>query len=156
MKYIVRALKYFVYLCVFVALCILLIYLVRGGHGSLEGMLKDGYNSLWMMAAVVAAFSAIYPSFGYGKRTVSAAGSDEEVLPKAAEYLRNHGYELIKTDAKGVQLWRKTSFLARFRNMFEDKIYLTRTFGGFELEGRLKEVIRLDGGLFELFNPSQE
>ncbi len=155
MKYIIRSLKYFICLCIFLVLCILIIYLARGGHGSLEAMFNDGYNSLWKMALVVALFAAVYPSFGYGKRRVVAAGSDDEVLPRVRDYMESHGYELVRTTDTG-SVWRRSSILARIRNMFEDKIYLTRRLGGFELEGRLKEVIRLDSGLYELFNPVEK
>lgn len=156
MKYIIRSLKYFVYLTIILILFVAAIYLITAKGAPLESMLKDGYNSLWKMALIVLAFAAVYPSFGYGKRTISARGSADEIIPTITKTLEAKGYILVSRDSEDNLVFRKASTLARITAMFEDKVYFTRNLGGYEMEGRLKEIVRLDTALYELFQEPGE
>lgn len=153
MKYIIRSIKYFVYLCLLLTLFIAIIYIVRGGTGSVAEMFNDGYDSLWKMAIVVAAFAALYPTFGYGKRNITAPGTTEEILPKISEFMKSRGYMVVEDKDGEKVVFRKTAISARISKMFEDKVYFTRTADGYEMEGILKEIVRLDSGLLDIFRP---
>ena len=156
MKYIIRSLKYFVYLTIILILFVAAIYLITAKGAPLESMLKDGYNSLWKMALIVLAFAAVYPSFGYGKRNLRAKGAADEIIPTIEKTMGEKGYILVSRDHQDNLVFRKASTLARITAMFEDKVYFTRNLGGYEMEGRLKEIVRLDSALYELFQEPGE
>ena len=156
MKYIIRSLKYFVYLTIILILFVAAIYLITAKGAPLESMLKDGYNSLWKMALIVAAFAAVYPSFGYGRRNLRAKGAADEIIPTIEKAMGAKGYILVSRDQQDNLVFRKASTLARITAMFEDKVYFTRNLGGYEMEGRLKEIVRLDSALYELFQEPGE
>ena len=156
MKYIIRSLKYFVYLTIILILFVAAIYLITAKGAPLESMLKDGYNSLWKMALIVLAFAAVYPSFGYGKRNLRAKGAADEIIPTIEKTMGEKGYILVSRDQQDNLVFRKASTLARITAMFEDKVYFTRNLGGYEMEGRLKEIVRLDSALYELFQEPGE
>ena len=156
MKYIIRSLKYFVYLTIILILFVAAIYLITAKGAPLESMLKDGYNSLWKMALIVLAFAAVYPSFGYGRRNLRAKGAADEIIPTIEKTLGAKGYILVSRDSEDNLVFRKASTLARITAMFEDKVYFTRNLGGYEMEGRLKEIVRLDTALYELFQEPGE
>ena len=54
MKYLVRALKYFVYLFIILALLIAVLVLTKVVDGNLSTMFVNGTDSLWQIALVMA------------------------------------------------------------------------------------------------------
>ena len=70
MTYIRRAVKYLIQLT--------LIFLLIVGILMLAGMIpqevslafRKGWESVWLILALFAAMAAVYPLFGYGKRTI--------------------------------------------------------------------------------------
>ena len=68
MKYIVRALKYFVYLSLLLVLFIVVLSLFGMVGNNVDEIFKGGADSIWKIVAIVAVFSAIYPAVGYGRR----------------------------------------------------------------------------------------
>ena len=156
MRYIIRALKYFVYLTLILIIFIAAIYLITAKGAPLESMLKDGYNSLWKMALIVAAFAAVYPSFGYGKRRIRATGEADEIIPKIEATLNARGYVLESRDTEDNLVFRKASKLARAAKMFEDTVRFTRSLSGYEMEGKLKDIVRLDTALYQVFEEPGE
>ena len=156
MKYLIRSLKYFLQLTILLVLFMTAIYFITAKGASLESMLKDGYNSLWKMAGIVAVFAAVYPRFGYGKRRIRAKGSAEEILPKIEAHMNARGYELVSRDAEDNLVFRQASFAARLSRMFEDQIYFTRALSGYEMEGRLKDIVRLDTAFYQIFEETDE
>ena len=81
MKYIIRSLKYYCYLIVLLTLIILALVLTGFVEADLSQMFVNGYDSLWQIALIMLAFAAIYPRFGFTKRTVHLYGSPEELRP---------------------------------------------------------------------------
>lgn len=156
MRYIIRALKYFVYLTLILILFVAVIYLITAKGAPLESMFKDGYNSLWKMALIVAAFAAVYPSFGYGKRRIRATGPADEIIPKIEATLNARGYVLENRDAQDNLVFRKASKLDRAAKMFEDTVRFTRALSGYEMEGKLKDIVRLDTALYQVFEEPGE
>ena len=155
MKYIVRALKYYLYLLVLLVLFVAVIYFITGHGAPLESMFKEGYDSLWKMALIVLALAAIYPRFGYGKRRIRVKGPAEEIIPKIEAHMNARGYELESRDAEDNLVFRQASFFGRLFKMF-DKVYFTRSLSGYEMEGRLKDIVRLDTAFYEIFEETDE
>lgn len=146
MKYLLRAVKYYIYLWVILALVILILQTAHLVQGSIEDMFIHGYDSLWQMAIVMAVLALLYPRMGYTRRHVRIKGSPEETAPKLAEYMRARGYKLSKQDGDTC-VWHMSGLFTRIVKMGEDAVTITRVMDGYEIEGLTKEVIRIDTAL---------
>ncbi len=146
MKYIVRALKYFVYLMVILALIIAVMMLAGFVEKDISKVFVHGYDSLWQIALIMAVFAAIYPRFGFSSRTAHFFGTPEEADAALDNVMELHGYRLEK-DADGVRSYVKRSPFSRMLKMWEDRITVTRTLAGLEMEGLTKDMVRLISGV---------
>lgn len=146
MKYLIRAAKYYLY--ILIVLVIILFVLVRLdlANADLSEMFRNGYDSLWQIALILLAFSAIYPKFGYGSRHMRAPGSYSELRSAIVEFMDGRGYRL-REEKDETMVFVLRAPLARLFRMFEDEITLTREMTGYSVEGRVKDVVRLIGGL---------
>ena len=150
MKYILRSIKYFVYLAIMLAIFIAALLALGFIEGPIDNIFKNGADSIWQMALIVAAFAAVYPMLGYGKRNVRIWGEPEQVWPEIVDFMTGRGYILAEGNAQNAK-FRLASKLKRILRMGEDTITFTRTIGGYTLEGRTKEIVRLDTGLTQKF-----
>ena len=155
MKYLIRSLKYFLQLTILLVIFVAAIYFITAKGAPLESLFKNGYNSIWSMLAIVAVLAAVYPRFGYGKRRIRAKGEANEIIPKIETYMNARGYELVSRDAEDNLVFRQASFLGRLSKMFDD-VYFTRALSGYEMEGRLKDIIRLDTAFYQIFEETDE
>ena len=151
MKYLLRSIKYFIYLAIMLAIFIAALLALGFIEGPIDNIFKNGADSIWQMALIVAAFAAVYPMLGYGKRNVRIYGEPEQVWPEIVELMKGRGYILTEGDAQGAK-FRLASNLGRVMRMGEDTITFTRNIGGYSLEGRTKEIVRLDTGLTQRFD----
>ena len=151
MKYLRRSIKYFIYLAIMLAIFIAALLALGFIEGPIDNIFKNGADSIWQMALIVAAFAAVYPMLGYGKRNVRIYGEPEQVWPEIVEFMKGRGYILTEGDAQGAK-FRLASNLGRVMRMGEDTITFTRNIGGYSLEGRTKEIVRLDTGLTQRFD----
>ena len=151
MKYLLRSIKYFIYLAVMLTIFIAALLALGFIEGPIDNIFKNGADSIWQMALIVAAFAAVYPMLGYGKRNVRIYGEPEQVWPEIVEFMNGRGYILTEGDAQGAK-FRLASKLSRVMRMGEDAITFTRNIGGYSLEGRTKEIVRLDTGLTQRFD----
>ena len=151
MKYLLRSIKYFIYLAIMLAIFIAALLALGFIEGPLDNIFKNGADSIWQMALIVAAFAAVYPMLGYGKRNVRIYGEPEQVWPEIVEFMKGRGYILTEGDAQGAK-FRLASNLGRVMRMGEDTITFTRNIVGYSLEGRTKEIVRLDTGVTQRFD----
>ena len=151
MKYLLRSIKYFIYLAIMLAIFIAALLALGFIEGPIDNIFTNGADSIWQMALIVAAFAAVYPMLGYGKRNVRIYGEPEQVWPEIVEFMNGRGYILTEGDAEGAK-FRLASNLGRVMRMGEDTITFTRNIGGYSLEGRTKEIVRLDTGLTQRFD----
>ena len=156
MKYIVRALKYFVYISLIVTVIMLILVALKLVSPDVNVMFREGWGSILKIAVMFLAVSAIYPKFGYGKRRIRAKGSTDEILPKIEAHMNDRGYVLVSRDAEDNLVFRQASFISRLFKMFEDKVYFTRALSGYEMEGRLKDIVRLDTAFYQIFEETDE
>ena len=94
MKYLLRSIKYFIYLAVMLAIFIAALLALGFIEGPIDNIFKNGADSIWQMALIVAAFAAVYPMLGYGKRNVRIYGEPEQVWPEIVEFMNGRGYIL--------------------------------------------------------------
>ena len=142
MRYFIRAAKYFVQLMVILTLIIAILIVAKVVDSDISKIFVNGYDSLWQIALMMAAFAAIYPRFGYARRQAIIPGSDEEAAPQLEKAMTAFGYEKeLRSD--GVLAYRKRSAADRFMRLWEDRITVTRFVSGYELEGPNKDIVRL-------------
>ena len=65
MRYLIRAVKYFVFICLFVAFTLLILVLIGAVSSDIDVMFDQGWVSVGKIALMFAVVAAIYPRFGY-------------------------------------------------------------------------------------------
>ena len=145
MKYLVRSLKYFVQLIVMLALFITVLVLLGFIDADINRMFVGGASSVWKIAGIVAVFAAVYPRFGYTSRRIFAAGDFAEASPSVMQEMAERGYVLEKTEGEDMS-FRLKSPVAKATRLWEDRICMSRTMNGWEIEGPSKDVIRIVNG----------
>jgi len=142
MRYIIRAAKYFVQLMVILVLLIAILIVAKVVDSDISQIFVNGYDSLWQIALLMAAFAAIYPRLGYARRDAVVPGSDEDVYPLLDKVMTARGYEKEqRTDGK--LCYRKSSVGDRIMRLWEDRITVERIATGFSVEGYNKDVVRI-------------
>ena len=155
MKYLVRVLKYFVYITVVMALILLVLSLLGIVEKDVSAMFRNGWNSLWQIALMFLVVSAVYPRVGFCKRGARIRGTYEELRPGLVRYMAEHGYE-IETEEGENLTFRRKGFLARLSKLiFEDRITFERDRAGYYIEGRTKDVVRIVSGLEHIFRDGE-
>lgn len=146
MKYIVRALKYFVYLSLLLVLFVLALSLLGLVGNSVDDIFKGGTESIWKIVAIVAVFSAIYPAVGYGRRRLMTPGAFSEIRDGIVSAMAERGYELEKEEGENLS-FRLRGGVQRLLHMYEDRLVFTRCMGGFDVEGRVRDSVRVISAL---------
>lgn len=149
MKYIRRAAKYFVQLLVILSLIIAILMVAKIVDSDISQIFVNGYDSLWQIALLMAAFAVMYPRLGYARREAIIAGPDEEVYPVLDRVMTAHGYAREQR-ADGLVCYRKAAFGDRLTRLWEDRITVDRIATGFGLEGYNRDVVRLVNGIRDL------
>jgi hypothetical protein len=142
MKYIVRAVKYFFYICVFVTIILLIMVLLGVVSSDVNVMFKEGWRSIGKIAIVFAAISAIYPLFGYRKLLAGVLGELDGLRDDLVKCMEERGYRLESEDGD-TMTFRSRSALNRIFRVWEDRITITKTLGGFEVEGLSRDIARI-------------
>lgn len=155
MKYLIRAIKQFFYLTLF--LCLIILILVKAGfvEADLSQMFVHGYDSIWQMALIIAIFAGVYPRLGYSSRELRIPGSDEELLPGLKAVMEDKGYKVEKEE-NGTVTFIKRAPLSRFMKLWEDRITFTRTVSGYSLEGLTKDIARAASAIEFKFSVPEE
>ena len=146
MKYIVRSLKYFCYLMVLLALIIGILVGTGFVEADLSKMFINGYDSLWQIALIMLFFALIYPRFGFSRRKVRLYGSPEQLRPDIMRVMENLGYRL-EGGQDGSYTFLRRSGLSRALKMWEDRISISPSAGGLEIEGLTRDLPRIVSAL---------
>ena len=147
MRYFIRSVKYFVQLMVILALIIAILIVAKVVDSDISKIFVNGYDSLWQIALLMAAFAAIYPRLGYARREALVPGSDEETGPLLHQVMYAHGYAEESSADPQVRIYRKRAVADRLTRLWEDRISVRRCATGYELEGINKDVVRLCNAL---------
>ena len=142
MKYLIRAVKYFFYICVFVTIILLIMVLLGVVSSDVNVMFKEGWRSIGKIAIVFAAISAIYPLFGYRKLLAGVLGELDGLRDDLVKCMEERGYRLESEDGD-TMTFRSRSALNRIFRVWEDRITITKTLGGFEVEGLSRDIARI-------------
>lgn len=144
MKYIVRSLKYLLFICVlYLALLWLSSISTYGGTIDVMTMLKAQLSSdrgLWLVVAFVV-LALCYPKFGYVRRVVEGAAIEADRL-RIDNAMQLYGFKFAEV-RDGVLVYRAEGVVRRIILLFEDEIVVRRHEGGIEVEGKRREVVRI-------------
>ena len=146
MKYTIRAIKYFIYYFILLAVIMCILILIKAVPSHIEDMFRNGYKSVGQIAILFAAISAIQPKFSYVKRNANIGGAYGEIRQGLIDYMAEKGY-VLETENGENMTFRVKSFVYKFLRMFEDRLTFTRAFGGFEIEGSNRDMTRILRGL---------
>ena len=146
MKYIIRAVKYYFYFCILLALMLGILSVCHVIEGPVEGMFREGYDSLIKIAIMFGCVSAVYPLFGFMKKEALIPGEYGEIRDGVVGYMESRGYRLESEQDENLT-FRSRSAVNRLFRMYEDRITLTRRVTGFNVEGLRKDVVRIVYGL---------
>ena len=156
MKYIVRAVKYFIYICVLVTIILLVLVLTHFVSSDINVMFKEGWRSVAKILLVFAGIAAIYPLFGYRKLLAGVLGELGGLRDGVVRCMEERGYRLESEDSE-TMTFRSRSVLNRIFRVWEDRITVTKTLGGFEVEGLSRDVARIVPALeYRFRNPDSE
>jgi len=152
MKYAIRAIKYFFYYCILLAIILFALKALNIVEtSSIDDIFRNGYKSLVEIAIMFAVFSGIYPKFGFCKMTTAINGTLIDRKSEIVAYMHEKNYVLGKEE-DGVLKFHRASILQRTTRMFEDTVTLTQTLEGIEIEGLRRDVIILMHGLENKLN----
>ena len=151
MKYLVRVLKYFVFITVVMALILFVLSLLGIVEKDVNAMFRNGWDSLWQIGLMFLVVSAVYPRVGFCRLGARIPGTSEEIRPGLVRYMAERGYE-IETEEGENLTFRRKGFIARLgKLLFEDRISFERDRAGYYIEGRTKDVVRIVSGLEHIF-----
>ena len=131
---------------VLLALIIAVLVLTGFVEADLSKMFINGYDSLWQIALIMLAFALLYPRFGFSKRSARLFGSPEELRPGMVRVMEDLGYSL-ESEKDGAFAFRRRSPVSRALKMWEDRITLTPSVTGVEVEGLTRDLTRIVSGL---------
>ena len=142
LTYLLRCVKYFIYLAVILTLVLYVLSLAGMTEWDVNVMFSEGTKSVWKIVGMLAAVSLVYPSVGFQRRKAVLAGSWEERRDEIVAVMADKGYVLVSETPDGA-VFRSRNIVLRIFRMFEDKVVVRQVFGGFELEGLRKDIVRL-------------
>ncbi len=158
-RYGVRAIKYLVLLCVIYLGIMALMYhtgtmglpTVEGFWETLSLQLFHTQRGRWMIPALLL-LAALYPRFGFVKRTVSPCDWEAN-RTQIENAFKAYGFQLVACSEQEMR-FRGGHWTTRLQYLFEEEICVRRQGEGVELEGirraAVKIAFRLEGYLSHL------
>ena len=146
MKYIIRAIKYFFYFAIVTTAIVAVLIFIGAVENNIDAIFEGGYNALWKMAIFFAAVAAVYPSLAFIKRDIAFDGGFEAHKDDIIDYMKERQYELETSTENGLS-FRIKGIAGKLTKMNEDRITITPTLEGAQMEGLRKDIIRLAMGL---------
>jgi hypothetical protein len=152
MKYLVRSIKYFIYFSLMCTVIVSVLVMIGAVEGDINSIFEDGYASIGKIAIFFALVAAVYPKVGFINRGISSDKEWSEVRNDVIEYMKERQWEL-ESESDGAATFRVKGVAARLSKMYEDRITLTRSAEGYQMEGLRKDVMRLATGLEHRLDP---
>ena len=146
MRYIIRAFKYFIQITVIMTVVIAALMLLGLVSRDIGVAFRQGWKSIGYILLMFAGVSAVYPYFGYARRSVDLKGSFAEIRDGIVEVMKARGYVLEKEEGEHLS-FRLSSPAARLARLWEDRLTFTRELGGYSVEGLNKDLVRVVNAL---------
>lgn len=144
-RYVIRAVKYFCWFAVLFVLIISILIFTKfvPSDGGVEGLFINGWKSVLEICAVFFIFSAVYPKLGYQKRKVQIPGEWNEVADAVKGYFAERDDYVPESESAEKICYRARKTAVRIARRWEDRLTVTPTFGGIEIEGPSKDIARV-------------
>ena len=155
MKYLIRAVKYFFYFAFLTTAIVLVLVAIGAVEGDINSIFDGGYSALWKIAIFFAVIAAVYPKVGFIRREIPLDKEWNEIREDVTGYFRDRRY-VLESESEGVVTFRFRDIAGKLSKMYEDRLTLTKTPEGYELEGLRKDVMRLAAGLEHHLAPHTE
>ena len=152
MKYLIRSIKYFIYFSVTCSLIVTALVLIGAVEGGVDNIFEEGYRSIGKIAIFFAIVSAAYPKFGFIRRDMSFSGAWDDIRGKVVEFMDERQY-VLETEGADKVTFRLKGIAGRISKMAEDRVTLTKSEEGWQMEGLRKDVLRLASGLENRLTP---
>lgn len=144
MKYIIRSLKYLLFICVlYVALLWLSSISTYGGEIDTMTLLKAQLSSdrgVWLVVAFVV-LALLYPKFGYMRRAIAGADIESDRV-RIDNAMQLYGFKFSEL-RDGALVYRAEGVVRRIILLFEDEIIVRQIEGGIEVEGKRRQAVRI-------------
>lgn len=147
MRYVIRAVKYFVQVSLTMAVILLILMAAGLISTDINVAFQSGWRSVGIIAILFGAVSGIYPIFGYSKRTVNAKGAPQEHRSVIIDTMEARNYKLEKEADDGSLYFRLRSIPAQIFRLWEDRVSITPVLGGFQVEGLTRDITRIASNL---------
>ena len=151
MKYLIRSIKYFFYFSIICALMIVVLVLIGAVEGNVDAIFDEGYRSIVKIAVFFLLVAAVYPKLGFITREIQTDKNWNDARYTIVNYMAEHHYE-IEIETPEVVTFRIKGTVGKLTKMYEDRITLTRTTDGWNLEGLRKDAFRLASGIENRLN----
>jgi len=155
MKYLVRVLKYYIYLAVLLVIFIGVLMALGVVGTNINDIFINGKQSLVYIALILLAFALIYPKLSFVKRQAYVTGPYEQLRGGVIEVMNARGY-FLENEAAEMMSFRKSGWFSRFTRMFEDRIEIEKNLSGFQLSGYNKDLVRIISAIEQKFRATQE
>ena len=152
MKYLIRSIKYLIYFSLMCSLIVTALVLIGAVEGGVDSIFEEGYRSIGKIAIFFAIVAAAYPKFGFIRRDMNINGTWDEIRNQTVEFMNERQYSLESEGADKVT-FRCKGMAGRLSKMLEDRVTLTKTDDGWQMEGLRKDVMRLASGLENRLTP---
>ena len=145
MRYLIRSLKYFVFLCV---LLLALVWVMTISYPEVAGIdywtmvraqlfSKEG---IWLSVGVVL-LAAAYPRFGFMSSRIAGCQLQRDAL-RIDNAMMVSGFKLID-ESETRRVYRAAGPILRMSMLFEDKIEVTAEEDGVVITGLRRQVVRI-------------
>lgn len=145
MRYLIRSIKYFIYLCVLLAA---IVYLMTFSYPEAAGLdfwtmlrvqlfSKEG---IWLSVGVVL-LAAAYPRFGFISSRIEGCDIERDAL-RIDNAMVVSGFRLIDESAT-CRVYRAVGPVQRLLMLFEDRIEVRADEGGVVITGLRRQVVRI-------------
>ena len=152
MIFLRRALKYFIQITLLFGVAIAFLMATGMAESDINVAFRHGWQSIWLILAVFAAVSLLYPRFGYGKRQIRAEGDPADYWKKIKEAMDARGYIPAGETPEGGWKYQLKSSVNRVARLWEDTITINPVLGGFQAEGLSRDLIRVVSALDRKIN----
>ena len=154
MKYLIRSLKYFFYFSIMCTAIVTILVLIGAVEGDINSIFEEGYKSVGKIVIFFAVVAAVYPKFGFITQEICSDKPWQEIRQEVIKYMKERNY-VLEGEKDNVVTFRFKTAVGRLSKMYEDRLVLTKTAGGYQLEGLRKDVMRLAMGLEHRLNPQE-
>ena len=156
MKYVIRSVKYFFWFAAIFTLIVSALVLTGMAEGDIDSLFRGGRDALWKIAMFFAIVAAVYPKLGFITREVNAPETTwSDSRETIVKYMEANRYQ-VEQESDEVVTFRIRGGIGRLIKMCEDRITLTKTPSGWDMEGLRKDALRLASGLEQRLNATPE